>query len=260
MRRFQVLMQKEWRENTRNFKILWLPLFFIIFGILEPVTNYYLPEIMKSVGNLPEGMEFMWPEFTGKEVFISLLSQYQSIGILVIVLAFMGAISSERKNGTATLLYVRPVSFSQYFLSKWFVINGIVITSLMLGFLSAWYYIEMLFDHVSFSQVLQFALIYCLWLIFVVTVTLACSAAFSTGIAATLSIFITLIFQVVDGLIGEYWTITPWKLSAYAGEFLNGTVDSTNLWWNIVVTLILVVVLVIGGIYMMRKNAPNTTV
>src|SRR5690625_2045184 len=179
MEKFQFLLQKEWRENTRNIKILWIPLYFIIFGVMEPLTNYYLPEIMNSVGKLPEGMEFIWPEFTGEEIFISLLGQYQSVGILVIVLAFMGSVSGERKNGTATLMYVRPISFSQYFLSKWMTVNGIIIASLFLGFLSAWYYIEILFSSVTFTQLLEFFGIYSLWIVFVVTVTLACSAAFS---------------------------------------------------------------------------------
>ena len=111
MNGFSVLLQKEWREHTRNFKILWIPLVFIIFGIMEPVTNHFLPEIMKSVGNMPEGAEFLWPEFKGEDIFVSLLGQYQFIGILIIILAFMGTISGERKNGTATFLYVRPMSF-----------------------------------------------------------------------------------------------------------------------------------------------------
>ena len=75
---------------------------------MEPITNHFLPEIMKSVGNMPEGMDFLWPEFRGEDIFVSLLGQYQFIGILIIVLAFMGTISGERKNGTATFfMFVR---------------------------------------------------------------------------------------------------------------------------------------------------------
>ena len=120
------------QETLRFYGFLFV---FIIFGILEPVTNHFLPEIMKSVGNLPEGAEFTWPEFRGEDIFMSLLGQYQFIGILVIIFAFMGAISGERKNGTATLLYVRPMSFRNYFLSKWIVVNGIVLGSVWLGFI-----------------------------------------------------------------------------------------------------------------------------
>lgn len=260
MGKFHVLLQKVWRENSRNFKVLWIPLFFIIFGVMEPLTNYYLPEIMKSVGNLPEGMEFVWPEFTGEEIFISLLGQYQMIGILVIVLAFMGSISGERKNGTATLLYVRPISFGQYYLSKWIVISGLVIISLFLGFLSAWYYIEILFSHVTFMQFLEFFAVYSLWMLFVVTVTLTCSAAFSTGIAATISLTITLVFQVIDSILGAYWSVSPWKLSTYATHTLNGTIENSSFWWSVFVTAILIFVLIVLGIYMLKKNASNVTI
>ncbi|AOV06240.1 ABC transporter permease [Sporosarcina ureilytica] len=260
MGKFQVFLQKEWRENCRNFKILWIPLFFIIFGVMEPLTNYYLPEIMKSVGNLPEGMEFIWPEFTGEEIFISLLGQYQTIGILVIVLALMGSISGERKNGTATLVYVRPISFGQYYLSKWVVLGSLTIVSLFLGFLSAWYYIEMLFSHVNFMQLLEFFGVYSLWILFVVTVTLTCSATFSTGIAATISLMITLVFQVIESILGAYWSVSPWKLSMYATETLNGSLEVSNLWWSVLVTLFLIFVLMIFGIFMLKKNASKITI
>ena len=70
----------------------------------------------------------------------------------------MGAISGERKNGTATLLYVRPMSFRNYFLSKWLVVNGIVLGSVWLGFMAAWYYIEILFNHVNVGEIFG---IYC---------------------------------------------------------------------------------------------------
>ncbi|WP_172372736.1 ABC transporter permease [Sporosarcina jiandibaonis] len=257
---FMTLLQKEWKEQTRNFKVLWIPLVFIILGILEPVSNYYLPEIMKSVGNMPEGAEFLWPEFTGEEIFMSLLGQYQFIGILVIVLAFMGSISGERKTGTATLLYVRPISYRAYFLSKWIVLNGIVLASVWLGFLAAWYYISILFNSVNALEVFGFIATYSLWIMFVVTAVLAFSASFSTGIAATLSLLLTIGFQIVDSLIGEYWTISPWKLPFYATSVFNGNNDAAGLWWSVCITFIAVLVSIFAGVNMSKRNAAKTTV
>lgn len=257
---FSVLLQKEWREQTRSLKLLWIPLVFIIFGILDPVTNYYLPEIMKSVGNMPEEAEFLWPEFTGEEIFMSLLGQYQSIGILVIVLAFMGTISGERKTGTATLLYVRPISFQSYFLSKWLIVNGIVLGSVLCGFMAAWYYTSILFNNVSAGQLFGFMAIYGMWIIFVVTVVLALSAAFTTGVAATLSLIITLVFPLIDSLIGEYWAVSPWKLPTYAPYVFEGTAELSNMWWSVCVTMLLIIVLIIFGVIMSKWNAAKTTV
>lgn len=257
---FRILLQKEWREQTRNFKILWIPLFFIIFGIIEPVTNHFLPEIMQSVGNMPEGTEFIWPEFQGADIFISLLGQYQIMGILVIVLAFMGSISGERKSGTATLLYVRPISYRDYYLSKWIVVNGIVLGSVWLGFIAAWYYINILFNPIDVNSVLQFIAVYSLWIVFVVTVVLTLSASFSTGVSATLAIFITFILQVVDSLIGAYWTVSPWKLPAYAANAFEGNMSTSNFWWSIGMTILIIIGLILVGIVMSKRNAAKTTV
>ena len=215
---------------------------------------------MKSVGNMPEGSEFLWPEFTGEEIFMSLLGQYQFIGILVIVLAFMGSISGERKTGTATLLYVRPISFRAYFLSKWVVINGIVLASVWLGFFAAWYYISILFNSVNAGEVFRFIAVYSLWIVFVVTAVLAFSASFSTGVAATLSLLLTFVFQIVDSLIGAYWTISPWKLPLYATSVFNGNTDTTGFWWSVCITIIAVLVLAFVGVAMSKRNAAKTTV
>lgn len=260
MNGLSVLLRKEWRENIRNFKLLWIPLVFIILGIVEPVTNHFLPEIMKSVGNMPEDAEFLWPEFQGEDIFFSLLGQYQFIGILVIVLAFMGTISGERKNGTATFLYVRPLSYKDYFLSKWIVVNTIVLASVWLGFLSGWYYIEILFNQVDAGEVFAFIATYSLWLVFVVTVVLALSASIPTGGAAGLAILITLVFQIIDSLIGKYWTVSPWKLSTYASYCFQENADMSDFWWSAGITFLLIIGLVLFGIFMSKRNAAKTTV
>ena len=95
MNQLGVLLQKEWRENTRNFKILWIPLVFVIFGMIEPLTYHFLPQIMSSVGNVPEDAQIVFPQMLGEDIFFSLISQYQFMGLLVIVLGFMGLFSRE---------------------------------------------------------------------------------------------------------------------------------------------------------------------
>ncbi|WP_252501651.1 ABC transporter permease [Sporosarcina sp. Marseille-Q4943] len=260
MSNLNVLLRKEWRENIRSFKLYWIPIVFIIFGALEPITNHYLPEIMKSIGNLPEGSEFAWPEFRGEDIFVSLMSQYQMIGILVIILAFMGSISGERKNGTATLLYVRPMSFGQYFLSKWIVVNGIVLGSVWLGFLAAWYYIRILFNSVAAGEVFAFVGIYSLWLVFAVTVVLALSAWLPTGAVAGLSILVLIVFQIIDGVVGTYWTVSPWKLSAYAPNAFGTFAEQSAYWMSVGLTVALIALLVLFGMYMAKRNAAKTLV
>jgi len=255
-----VLLQKEWREHIRNYKILWIPLVFILFGIIEPLTNRYLPEIMEKVGNMPADAEFPWPEFTGQDIFVSLMGQYQMVGLLIIVLGFMGTISSERKNGTAALLYVRPLSFTHYFMSKWITINTIVLGSVWIGFLASWYYIQALFEKVPAQDVFAFLAVYSLWIIFVVSIVLALSAWLSTGAAAALGITLTIIGSVIDNIIGQFWTITPWKLPTYATFLLTDGMKWTNFWLTVSLTIVLIVALIVIGIFTAKRKAAKTVI
>jgi len=50
-----VLYKKEWLEIIRSYKLIWVPLVFILLGAMQPVTTYFLPEILANAGNLPNG-------------------------------------------------------------------------------------------------------------------------------------------------------------------------------------------------------------
>jgi ABC-2 type transport system permease protein len=260
MRDLVVLFQKEWRENTRNFKVLWIPLVFIFFGLSEPLTSYYLPQILEAVGNLPEGAAFPLPDFTPAQVIMATMGQYQFIGMLVLVLGFAGTISRERKNGTGTLLYVRPISYFSYFLSKWKVIGTIALVSVWLGLLTTWYYTELLFGNVVATDFFAFAGTYSVWILFVVTIVCAMSAWLPTGGAAAVSLLFVLVVQIMDSLLGAYWTISPWKIAMYSTQWLTGSPDASNFWWSIAVTLIAIVALMIIGVWMSKRNASKTKV
>ena len=254
MRTFLVLFQKEWRENTRNFKLLWIPLVFVLFGITEPVANYYMPQILSSVGNLPEGTVIQFPTMSPEQILMSTINQYQLIGMLVVTLAFAGLVSRERKNGTATLLYVRPISFTGYVSSKLAVMSIIVVGSFIIGIMASLYYTSILFGTIEFSSFFGFSGTYIIWLLFVVSIVLFASAAFSTGIASTISVILVIFVQFVDGLLGTYWTISPWKLPMYAGLVLNGDIPHSSFMWSMLITILAIGILLIGAVYFAKKN------
>ncbi|MEI4771582.1 ABC transporter permease subunit [Psychrobacillus sp. FJAT-51614] len=254
MSNFSVLFQKEWRENVRNFKIIWIPLVFVLFGISEPLMNYYLPQILSTVGNMPEGAVFQLPQLTPEQIVMSTVSQYQFIGMLVVTLGFAGIIARERKNGSSTLIYVRPIAFSSYVFSKLVIMCILVISSVILGLLTNLYYTYALFGAVDLGAFTGFLGTYLVWILFVISIVLFSSAAFSTGVASTVSLILVLVVQIIDSLLGTYWTISPWKLPMYASFVLNGDVDKTPFVWSIIVTLLAIIILLIGAVYLAKKN------
>lgn len=97
MMQWRVLLQKEWRDHVRSLKILWIPLVFVLYGVMQPVTLYYMEDIMKAVGNMPEGFDMGIADVTSVEVIASTVGQFHLIVALIFVLSFMGIISKERK-------------------------------------------------------------------------------------------------------------------------------------------------------------------
>ncbi|MCP2033960.1 ABC-2 type transport system permease protein [Planomicrobium sp. HSC-17F08] len=261
MTQFNVLLKKEWRENFRNYKVFWIPIVFILFGIIEPVTNYFMPQILDSVGNLPDGAVIEIPPPEPEEILVAVMGQYQLIGILVLVLAYMGSVAGERKNGTATLLYVRPLSYRSYFLSKWILASAIGILSVWSGLLAAYYYTFLLFERVDFTKFLKFGATYSLWILLIVSLVLLMSAALpNAGLAAAGSLLLIFVFQLIDGLLGTYWTVSPLKIPGYAAQWLLDGPKPEDFWWTIGIGILLVFAMILAGIRSSKANASKTKV
>lgn len=260
MKQFSVLFQKEWREHARNFKLIWIPIVFILLGITEPIINHFLPQIIQSAGNVPEGTVISFPELTPEQILLSALNQYQFIGMLIVAFAFAGLVARERKNGTAAFLYVRPLSFPAYILSKWTLGVSILLGSLLLGMLGAAYYTDYLFGDFSIPRFIGMLGIYSIWMVFALSVTLLLSSLLRPGIAAAIAVFVIAFFPMIDGLVLRYWPYTPFKLFSYAGMVMMGDVDTSDLWITVAIAVLLIVVCVTVSILMAKKKAADVKI
>lgn len=261
MKQFGILLQKEWRENIRNYKIYWIPAIFILLGITEPAVNYFLPQILEASGGLPEGAVFEFPTLSPEQILMAVMEQFQTIGIVVLILAYMATIAGERKSGTATLLYVRPLSFSAYFMSKWVMAAVISLASVWLGFFSGYYYTRLFFGEVEFTRLLQMMSSYSFWVLLILTIVLAASAALPNGgLAAAVAFAAYVVLQLIDGLFGANWSVSPVKIPQYAAAWLTGSPDNANLWGAIGVAVLMIIILFFFGSWSARKNKAKTKV
>ncbi|MBT2582692.1 ABC transporter permease subunit [Planococcus sp. ISL-109] len=261
MKQLSTLLLKEWRENVRNYKVFWIPVVFILLGVTEPLSNYYLPQILDAAGGLPDGAVIEFPEPEPEQLLVAVMGQFQTIGMLVLVLAYMGSIAGERRNGTATLLYARPLSFTSYFLSKWMMASLIAMISIWTGFLAGYYYTAVLFSAVPFGDFLLFAITYSLWILLVVTMILFASAAMpSAGLTAALALTVLIIAQLVDGLLGSRWIWSPLKLPNYAAAFLDIGPDGGAFVGAVLLAIICIFGLAAFGIWFSKRNRSKAKV
>lgn len=255
MNQWMTLFQKEILEMWRNFKWIWVPITFILLGVSEPLTSYYLPQIIKSVGGLPEGAIFEIPKPTAGAVLASGLSQYSTIGVLVIVLGTMGIIAGERKNGVAAMILVKPVSYLAYITSKWAGSLLLVWISLFIGYISTWYYTGQLFEWVPIGEFFQSFVLYGLWLTVILTVTVFLSAALlSPGMAGFISLALVLIVSILSGALSHLLEWSPSQLTSYASALLTvGELPDDTLPASLI-ALLLIVVLLGLSVFLFKKK------
>lgn len=122
---FNVLLRKEILETFRSYRWLWLPVFFIGLAIMQPVSSFYMEDILEQFGGLPENTLITIPTPSAEQVYGETLGQFTQIGTFILVLAFMGSISSERRNGEALLILSKPTNYYAYWFSKWLSALGI---------------------------------------------------------------------------------------------------------------------------------------
>ena len=231
MNQWLTLFNKEVLEMARNFKWIWVPITFILLGVLDPLTTYYMPQILDSVGGLPEGALIEIPTPTAVEVFIMSMGEYQTIGILVIVLSMMGIVAGERKSGVAQLILVKPVSYISFITSKWASALILILLSLFLGLLANWYYTGVLFEFIPFRDFLSAFALFGLWLVFVVTLVIFFSSLFKhPGMAGAVTLASVFIISMIGGSFSHLLEWSPTQLFNYIGVLLTTGVLPDPTW------------------------------
>lgn len=260
MKQFSVLLQKEFQESWRNFKLLWIPLVFVSLGIMDPITNYYMEDILNAVGYMPEEFQMVWPEFSAADIIMASTSQFQMIGLIVLVAVFASSISKERQNGTATFLYVRPIKYSALFLSKWVMAVVIGVMSVIAGYATSIYYTAILYGEVGFVPSLKMIGTYSVWVMFVIAFALCMSAIFKTAIAMGVTLTIVIVGTLFDPVIGQFWVYSPLKLATYGVEFLKDGPDPTHYSISMGITVVCTILLIGVGIFYSKRNASKTKI
>jgi ABC-2 type transport system permease protein len=249
-----VLYSKEMLEMQRNYKWIWVPLVFILLGIMNPIGTYYLPQLLESNGLSNEILKAI-PTPTGAEVMLKTLSQYNTLGILILVLSFMGAVASERLSGSAIMVLVKPVPHLSYITAKWVAMLTLTTVSFVSGYIAAWYYTSLLIGDVGFTEIWKSMLVYLLWLLFVIAITLFYSSLLnSTGAIAFVSLLTLAAISLSTLTFTRFMKWSPGQLSTEAGALVTHDLTITSLWSTLSITVILIMLLNYAAAFISKRK------
>lgn len=249
------LFNKELLEKWRNLQWIWVPLVFILLSIMDPITTYYMPQILESLGGMPEGAVFEMPTPSPSDAMMMSLAQLSSLGVLVIVLMSMGTISGEVKSGTAELILAKPVSSINYVTAKWGAFLCLILISFVLGMLMSWYYTVILFGKLSFSSFLFLCLFYGLWLAFVVSLSIFYNALSKIpGMVAFLTIATVILLSLITQLFGNYLLWSPANLSFHINHMLIFSEVSMDLMMTGLITILTICLLLVSAVNLFKSK------
>lgn len=255
MTKWLVMYRKEMLEMWRSGKWLWVPVVFILLGVMNPISSYYMPEILKNAGNLPEGAVIEIPPPKPPEVMVETLSQYGTMGLLILVLATMGIVSSERSGGMASMILVKPVRHSQYLTAKWAGMLTLGLASFWAGYGASWYYTELLIGHVDPARTAAGGAVWSLWLVFTLTVTLLMSTCLQSGGAvAFVTLFLAAAVSLLSGWFSKHSGWSPGRLSAHAGSILTEGKALHAFPWSLGFTALAAAALLVLSVRVLRRQ------
>ncbi|MGP4075420.1 ABC transporter permease [Halobacillus sp. K22] len=249
------VFNKELLESWRNFKWIWVPLVFILLAITDPLTTYYLPQILEATGGLPEGATFEMPEPPPSEVFMMSVSQLNLLGVLIIALITMGTISGERKSGVAELVLVKPIAYHSYITAKWAAYTLLVCVSIFIALSASWYYVNLLFGEVSAASLFQTVFFYSLWTTFILAISIFMNTLSKT---AGLVLFFTISLVIILNLLSNVFShIAEWSPALISSHLRNSLItgDLTSaLWGSAGITTLLIILLLAVATYTLKHK------
>lgn len=219
MKQYHVLFKKEWKQFLMDWKIIWLPIVFVLLGFIQPVMTYYMPMIIDNIG-ASEGI-MIDPkalEQSSQEVLASTLgSQFDQLGIMVIAISVMGMIQSDKASGMLDFLFTKSIRASTYMLSKYFSHLLLVLISVTAGYFMSYAYTVFLFDKIPLQQVLLGLFYYLIWVAFMIAFIQLMGTLFNqVALIAIISIVILLILPMLTGLNHTLDFVLPSSMSMEA--------------------------------------------
>ncbi|MCA1010134.1 ABC transporter permease [Halobacillus halophilus] len=249
------VFNKELLESWRNFKWIWVPLVFILLAITDPLTTYYLPQILEATGGLPEGATFEMPEPPPTEVFMMSVSQLNLIGVLIIALISMGTISGERKSGVAELILVKPIAYHSYVTAKWAAYTLLIWVSTFIALLASWYYVNLLFGEVSAGSFLRTVFFYGLWMTFILTISIFMNTFSKT---AGLVLFFTIALVIALNLLSSVFAhVVEWSPALISSHLRNALISGelpSALWGSAGTAVLFSIILLAAAAYTLKHK------
>ena len=205
---FRVLLIKELREQLRTNRFIAVVAVFVLFGIIGPLTDRYMKELIDAIGSQSGGFTIQVPGPSLMGAGGQILKNLSEFGIICALLLAMGSVAWEKERGTAGMILTKPASRAAFLGAKLVAISLTLGCAVALGCGFGYLYTLILYPTVfPLGGFLAMALLMWWMMVAFVAITLLGSTLTRSAIAAA---GIGLVAMLVLGVLGAFPVIGPY--------------------------------------------------
>ncbi|MFH1808257.1 MAG: ABC transporter permease subunit [Pseudomonadota bacterium] len=242
MRGFLPMLRKELREQLRTYRLpVVLALFFLI-GAASPLLAHFMPQILGLAAGSDDmsGIELVVTKQPDVNDAVFQLQKNFGMLPLIVILLGMGALSSERRLGTAALVLTKPVSRSAWVLSKFTASAGLYLVGSVLAGLTSLFYTIVLIGPVDLPRYALVCAVMLLALWVYLAICLLASALFDSSAAAAGAGLAAFALFSAAGMLGRIGHFTPGGLFTVVVDLAMGR-EARSLLPSVSMSLVVIV-------------------
>ncbi|QAA76063.1 MAG: hypothetical protein BIP78_0297 [Candidatus Bipolaricaulis sibiricus] len=201
MSSFRAFLGKELREIVRTWRIWVLPGIVLFFAVTGPVIARFTPQLLQAVA--PDtGLVIQVPDPTFRDAYLQWAKNLVQIVTFAVILVFAGAVSSERRSGTAVLVLTKPLSRTAFVGAKYVAQGLLLVTTVVVGAATTWALTLAVFGEAPLLPLAAATGVWLVWGLMVLGIVILLSSVVdSPAGAAGLGLGVFVLFS-----IGSIWT------------------------------------------------------
>ena len=246
---FSILFRKEWKWQLRTWRLLAVAAVFVITGVSAPLLLHFLPDLIEAAG---EEMVVQVPDFQAADAVNSFLGNLGQFGLIAVILAGMGAISTERSSGTVEMTMCKPVGFAAFVMAKFASLALTLLLALIAGGAGAYAYTAILFGTPDAATFIACTALMGAHLTVILALTLLASAVTRSQLVAAVLSLVVVIALAVLGAIPGAKPVLPSGLAGWADTLVAG--HGEPAWGALAVAGAIVAASLAGATYLLRTR------
>lgn len=159
---FRAFLGKELREIVKTWRIWVLPGIVLFFAVTGPVIARFAPQLVQALA--PDtGLVIQIPDPTFLDAYLQWTKNLVQIVTFAIIIIFAGAVSAERRSGTAVLVLTKPLSRTAFIVAKYLAQGALLVGTVAVGAAITWALTYAVFGEAPLLSLAQATGVWLVW-------------------------------------------------------------------------------------------------